>query len=151
MTAGLPGIGLSGLFALISGLFMPAVALWRRMFGARRAMGYKYGLCFVLAVVVAACAAVVWDSVSALIQFVSGRAQSAFRVFGLPTVVVSVIVLAAILLLAEGLLHAIGTTLKTESLSTSSTDISAELAPSKGSGHTVTDRAEDRQQQQSPA
>ncbi|MBO0729815.1 MAG: hypothetical protein J2P57_11185 [Acidimicrobiaceae bacterium] len=122
MTAGLPGVGLSGLFALLSGLLMPPVALWRHAFGTPRAKGYRYGLCFVLAVGIAACASVLWDTLSMMVQFVSGRAQAAFRIFGLPTVAISVILLAVILLLAEGVFLAIGAAFETGRSTTSATN-----------------------------
>jgi len=49
-----------------------------------------------------------WDIAGMAIHFVSGRAQDAFRLFGLPTVVVSAILLGGILLLAEGMFLALG-------------------------------------------
>jgi hypothetical protein len=109
MTAGLPAMGLSGLFMLLTALLVPLVqfARPRALRGDRRAIRL-----FLLAAASVLTAAAVW----VLLRLVAPSVprlfpESAWHVGSLvaPAIVISLLILASVLVVPEGLLRTIGT------------------------------------------
>jgi hypothetical protein len=92
MTAGVPGLGLSGLFALLSALALP---LTRRDAPRRRQMVAP----FVLAVVISVAVVAAWQMVAALVAVAARSGHAAHG--GVPILVISVAVVCEIVAYAE--------------------------------------------------
>jgi hypothetical protein len=102
MNAGLPGLGLSGLFVVLTTLGMPLVRARRR----RR----SWQPLFVLAALVATVGVLGWIAASLFVAGpLGGRRTHSGSVVGLPVFVLSLAILAVLLLAPEVLLWTIGT------------------------------------------
>lgn len=111
MTAGVPGLGLSGLFVLICAVVMPLRAARRHEPAAHPVR--PLGMLGIAAVIIAA-VWLTWLTASSVVQRVStgdGRHQAGplGEFFGLPLVVVSLAILATVLLGAELASHIVAT------------------------------------------
>jgi hypothetical protein len=112
MTAGIPGVGLSGLFIILSALALP---LARRTDTPHRRVGTP----FKLGVVMTVCAVVTWQAISEAVTLFHHQAMSTHGhrfAGGISTVgfwpahvlVISVSIMVLVLLGAEALLHVVG-------------------------------------------
>jgi hypothetical protein len=110
MSAGLPGLGLSGLFVLLTALALPAVHHLR---SPRPAKPARFGALFALAVSIAAVAVLSWMLLAFVVDEVQPSQRhgsvGSFQIFGAPVIAASLAILTAILLLPEVLLHLLGT------------------------------------------
>lgn len=102
MSAGLPGLGLGGLFVMICGFATSVVPGsrhrdWKRLFV----------LTFVLTVV----GVLTWTSFTAAADLLQGRSSGRFAgsLFGAPVLLVSLAILAGLLVVPELLLWTVGT------------------------------------------
>ena len=111
MNAGLPGLGLSGLFVLLSALTLPLVH-WLRS-PRQKARRPKVGPLFALAAGITAAAVVSWMLLAFVVDLTnpsrSHGSTASFGIFGVPVIVVSLGILALLLALPEVLLRVLGT------------------------------------------
>src|SRR4051812_16839372 len=111
MSAGLPGLGLSGLFVLLSALVLPLAHGFR----SRTSLGHRVRIAPLLGLTAAITAAALcsWWIVALLVHTVvssgSKTSSGAAEIYGVPVIVVSLGILAVVLVLPEVLLHTIGT------------------------------------------
>jgi len=105
MTAGVPGLGLSGLFALLSALVLPALPR-----GSRRRR--QVVPLFVLALVITAAVLGSWELISALVGTAGrdGKAVSISGQAGVPILVISLTLMCAVIGVAETLHLVVGLT-----------------------------------------
>ncbi|MBO0831178.1 MAG: hypothetical protein J2P28_04915 [Actinobacteria bacterium] len=109
MIAGVPGLGLSGLFVLLSALALP---LARRP-TARRVQVARL---FTLAVIMTAAVILSWEAIVATVDaiHIGGHAAPVIAtmagnaIWRRPVIVVSVTVMIAVLAMAQALLHLVG-------------------------------------------
>ena len=103
MSAGLPGLGLSGFFVMLCALVMPAF----RKRSDRRRWLVLFGFAIVLIGVIV----VAWMSMSEIAGRVAphGKHSSGATFFGVPIIAASLAILAVILVVPEVLLRTIGT------------------------------------------
>ena len=115
MTAGVPGLGLSGLFVLLSALALPLARRGGLPRGRLIAL-FKLGVVMSLAVIAS------WQAMSEAFTFINHDASSAHGhapaglVLGVwswpaPVVVISTSVMVLVILAGEALLHLVGTRL----------------------------------------
>lgn len=114
MSAGLPGLGLSGLFVLISALFAPITRIGRPRPSSVRPT--RVGPIFLLSLVIAIAVVGVWDGVLALAELFrdhashhSGHSAAASTAFAsVPVLFISLSIMLVIIVGAELALHLSG-------------------------------------------
>ncbi|MBO0822642.1 MAG: hypothetical protein J2P27_02150 [Actinobacteria bacterium] len=109
MIAGVPGLGLSGLFVLLSALALP---LARR----RTARRVQVARLFTLAIIMTAAVILSWKAIVATADAIHTGGQappvtatmSGYAIWRLPVIVVSITIMTAVLAMAKALLHLVG-------------------------------------------
>lgn len=115
MTAGVPGLGLGGLFALLAALYLPLLRT-----GSKRGSGRL----FAMAIVIVAAALLAWQCVSWLYTAVSSgqpapighgktggvamAMQPLGQLFGVPVIVISLVLMTLLLVAGEVLFRVLG-------------------------------------------
>jgi hypothetical protein len=110
ITAGVPGLGLSGLFVLLSGLALPLARRWR---GQRVPVARLFGL----AVIMIAAIIVTWEVIfgvatalhtAAPTRSLGGGTLVSHSSRGLPIIAISFSILVLLIATGEALLHLVG-------------------------------------------
>jgi hypothetical protein len=105
LTAGVPGLGLSGLFVLMSALALPAV---RRNGAPRRRVAVLFRLGVIMSVAVIG----TWQAISATTFTLIGHGSAGLLLGGwswpAPIIVISAAVMLLVILASEALLHLVG-------------------------------------------
>lgn len=102
MTAGVPGLGLSGLFVMLTAIAMP---LWRVRGKTSRVRPVRVRSILLLAALIGAATWLVWQALSIVSERVAGTHRHGHAnfgsLFGVPVILISLALLAAIIGAAE--------------------------------------------------